>query len=180
MAPKNPADEIIKNHKTFLAFVRKRVGSEEEAEEILQASYAKGLHKLGGVNDRENIVAWFYRILRNGLVDHYRRKAVESKALVQYAYEDPAMKKREEAALEKAVCACVKKLVKTAKPEYADIIEKVDLGGASVTDYARQAGVSANNATVRVHRARQSLKKRLLETCGACARHGCLDCSCKH
>lgn len=178
---KNPLpDEILNNHKIFLAFLRKRLGSREEAEEILQASYLKGLQKSGGIKKNESTVAWFYRVLRNALIDHYRRKATESKALAQYTYEHPRFSKREEIALEKTVCACVKKLIKTAKPEYAEILQKVDLDDLSVTDYARHAGVSANNATVRVHRARQNLKKRLLKTCGACAQHGCLDCSCQH
>ncbi len=176
----DPADILAREHRHFLAFLRKRVETDTEAEEVLQAAYAKGLRKLGSLDKSENAVAWFFRLLRNSLVDHYRRRAVESKALARYAHEVPEMSPGAEAALEKAVCSCVKKLVKTVKPEYAEVLEKVDLGEMSVSDYARQAGVSANNAAVRVHRARRSLKKRLMETCGACASHGCLDCNCKH
>jgi RNA polymerase sigma-70 factor (ECF subfamily) len=29
-----------------------------------------------------------------------------------------------------------------------------------------------------VHRARQALRRRLEESCGTCAEHACLDCSC--
>jgi len=68
--------------------------------------------------------------------------------------------------------------VDTLKPEYAEAIRRVDLGGASVGGFATEAGITAGNASVRLHRAHAALKQRLLATCGACATHGCLDCRC--
>jgi hypothetical protein len=47
-----------------------------------------------------------------------------------------------------------------------------------VTEYASETGMTANNAAVRAHRARQALRRRLAESCGVCAEHGCVDCSC--
>jgi hypothetical protein len=35
------------------------------------------------------------------------------------------------------------------------------------------------NAGVRVFRARQTLKRRVTESCGTFAEHGCRDCSCQ-
>jgi RNA polymerase sigma factor (sigma-70 family) len=172
----SPLTLLAGEHRRFLSFLRSRVRSEVEAEEILQAAYAKGLRHLSSNAKPENLVAWFFRLLRNSLIDHWRHQAVESKALERFSQEptDP------DPALEKTICACMKKLVKTIKPEYAEVLNKVDLEGMEIKDYAREAGVTTNNATVRVHRARQSLKKRLVETCGTCAEHACLDCTCKH
>ena len=178
--PQDPADIFLRERQQFLSFLRKRVRSDAEAEEILQNAYAKGLRKQGAIKDGESTVAWFYRLLRNTLIDHWRHRAVETKALEQYGRDLEGATGRADAALEKAVCQCVKKLAKTVKPEYGEALQKVDVEEMSVRDYAKQSGLSANNAAVRVHRARQSLKKRLMETCGSCAEHGCLDCSCKH
>jgi RNA polymerase sigma-70 factor (ECF subfamily) len=47
-----------------------------------------------------------------------------------------------------------------------------------VKTFAAEHGLSASNAGVRVFRAREALKQRLMESCGTCAEHGCLDCSC--
>jgi RNA polymerase sigma-70 factor (ECF subfamily) len=47
-----------------------------------------------------------------------------------------------------------------------------------VRDYAVEAGMTANAAGVRLFRAREALKRRLVESCGTCADHGCLDCRC--
>ncbi len=177
---RNPAEILAQEHQHFLAFLRKRVRTDEEAEEILQAAYAKGLRQVKTVNKNESVVAWFFQILRNSLVDYWRHRAVESKALERFIDENRDNSSEIETDLEDAVCSCVNKLIETVKPEYAEILQKVDLGDMPLQDFARQSGVSPNNATVRIHRARQSLKKRLLETCGACATdQACLDCNCK-
>jgi hypothetical protein len=39
--------------------------------------------------------------------------------------------------------------------------------------------LSASNAGVRVFRAREALKKRVTQSCGTCAEHGCVDCTCQ-
>jgi RNA polymerase sigma-70 factor (ECF subfamily) len=168
---------LVANHRQFLAFLERRVGSRATAEEILQAAFVKSLEKGGALDDSEGAVAWFYRLLRNALVDHYRRQAAEGRALEREARE--AEEASEDPELKGAVCACVGELLPTLKPEYADMVRQVDLEERSVPDVAREAGITANNAGVRLHRARQALKKQLERSCGTCASHGCLDCSCK-
>jgi DNA-directed RNA polymerase specialized sigma24 family protein len=64
------------------------------------------------------------------------------------------------------------------KPEYADALRRIDVEGVPVKIYADEAGISANNAGVRVFRARDALRKQVARTCGTCAEHGCLDCTC--
>ncbi|QDF02555.1 RNA polymerase subunit sigma-70 [Myxococcus xanthus] len=175
------SDEVVRalvdNHRQFLAFLERRVGSRAIAEEILQAAFVRTLEKGGALKEGEGAVAWFYRLLRNALVDHYRRQAAEGRALEREAQEAEGATVDTE--LKQAVCACVGELVPTLKPEYADILRQVDLEERGVPDVARESGITANNAGVRLHRARQALKKQLERSCGSCAAHGCLDCSCK-
>jgi RNA polymerase sigma-70 factor (ECF subfamily) len=75
-------------------------------------------------------------------------------------------------------CRCASSLLDTLKPDYAEALRRVDLGGASVKDWAEATGITANNASVRLHRAREALRRQVIRTCGTCAEHGCLDCSC--
>jgi RNA polymerase sigma-70 factor (ECF subfamily) len=65
------------------------------------------------------------------------------------------------------------------KSEYRTAIEQVDLGGVTVETFARSQETSANNASVRLHRARKAVAKKLTTVCGACAEHKCLDCTCR-
>ena len=127
----------------------------------------------------EAVVAWFYRMLRNAVIDRHRRKGAAARGLESLTREmgDEHTPPRE---FVETACGCVKQLSDTLKPEYADALNRVEVEGVAVKDYADQVGISANNAAVRVHRAREALKKRVMQSCGTCAEHGCVDCTCSH
>jgi RNA polymerase sigma-70 factor (ECF subfamily) len=76
------------------------------------------------------------------------------------------------------VCGCILDLAKTLKPEYAEAIQRVEIEGQTVKAFAGEAGIDPNNAGVRLHRAREALKKSVVRSCGTCAEHGCMDCTC--
>lgn len=76
------------------------------------------------------------------------------------------------------ICACVSRLAATLKPEYAEALQAIDVQGTPVRAFAQDHGLSANNASVRVFWAREALKKRVTESCGVCAEHGCMNCTC--
>jgi RNA polymerase sigma-70 factor (ECF subfamily) len=170
--------KLLANHRRFLDFLTARVGKREDAEEILQDAFVRGLQKAGEIRDEESAVAWFYRLLRNSVIDHYRHTAAGRKALEAQARETPEVDPGFDADLERTVCECVNDLVPLLKPEYADLIRRVDLGGANVTSVADEIGISAGNARVRLHRARAALRDELEKSCRTCATHGCIDCTC--
>jgi len=122
---------LVANHERFLAFLRPRVGSHEVAEEILQAAFVKGIEKSATIREGESAVAWFYRLLRNALVDHYRHHDAERRGQERYADENPEPITDLETDLHGTVCACVTDLIPTLKTEYADLIRRVDLEGSS-------------------------------------------------
>jgi RNA polymerase sigma factor (sigma-70 family) len=171
-------ERLVGEHRRFLQFLEPRVGSRAVAEEILQSAFAKGIERGGELRDDESAVAWFYRLLRNAVVDHYRHRDAERRALEAHAAEAPVSIALDETALQDTVCKCVGKLAGTLKPEFAEIIERVDVQEASVPEAAAALGITANNAGVRLHRARAALRKQLENVCGTCATHGCLNCTC--
>jgi RNA polymerase sigma factor (sigma-70 family) len=194
-APLTPAavQVLVDNHRRFLAFLEKRVRSREVAEDILQEAFVRGVQKAPAEADAGSVTAWFYRVLRNALIDHYRRRGVEQRVLEpegdagvpERSTMDPSDPERSnfgwtapDQELMDTVCRCVGALVETIKPEYAEAIRRVDLDGEPVRDYATAAGISANNASVRLHRAHAALRAQVARSCGTCADHGCLDCSC--
>ena len=166
---------LNRNRDRFVAFLAKRTGGDTvEAEELFQGAILRSLEKGIPAEDEENAIAWFYRVLRNALVDHYRHEGAGARA-TDVLRNDPAQADPE---LEDTICSCVNELIPTLKPEYAEIVKAVDLESRSIGDAAKDLGVTANNATVRLHRARKALKERLVSKCGHCAEGGCLDCSC--
>jgi RNA polymerase sigma-70 factor (ECF subfamily) len=167
---------LVENHRRFLAFLEHRLESRAVAEELLQDALMRTLESGTAPQDDEGAVAWFYRVLRNALVDHHRKQSAEGRALERLTRESTEV--AEDGALHEAVCTCMRGLLPALKPEYAEIVERVDLEQQPVSDVARLLGVTANNAGVRLHRARQALKRQLERACGSCATHGCLDCTC--
>ncbi len=167
---------LVENHRAFLRFLEKRVRSREAAEDILQDAFGKALGRAGSLRKSESAVAWFYRVLRNSVIDHYRRRGAADRALAAFAreLEDPA----ESTEVHREACACVARLAGTLKPEYADALRRIDVDEVPVKEYAADLGITAGNAAVRVHRAREALRKQVVRSCGTCAEHGCLDCHC--
>ncbi|NMO22440.1 RNA polymerase sigma factor [Pyxidicoccus fallax] len=172
-------ETLIHNRQRFLAFLIPRVGGTEVAEEVLQAALLKGMESEGDLRHEERAVAWFYRLLRNALIDRHRREAREGSALSGLAKEVPLSTEDAED-LEQTVCACLTALTTTLKPEYESILRGVDLEGQSLADFAAAAGITPGNAKVRLHRARQALGRRLEQSCGpTCCREGCANCMCE-
>jgi RNA polymerase sigma-70 factor (ECF subfamily) len=174
--PRTVLTTLVENHRAFLHFLERRVGSRETAEDLLQDAFGRAVARIDTLREDESAVAWFYRLLRNAVIDHYRRSAAAGSALERFASElDEAVPPAE---VEDEICACVSRLATTLKPEYADALRAIDVEGTPVKAYAAQRGLTAGNAGVRVFRARQALRTQVVASCGTCADHGCLDCSC--
>lgn len=171
------AATLIENHRVFLRYLERRVGDRALAEDILQDAFAKVLARPEQAPAGEGIVPWFYRSLRNAAIDQFRRRGAANRALEAFAGElqTQAAPGTE---LEGEICACVSRLAATLKPEYAEALQSIDVAGTPVKSFAEQKGLSASNAGVRVFRAREALKKRVMQSCGTCAEHGCVNCTC--
>jgi RNA polymerase sigma factor (sigma-70 family) len=168
---------LIAERKQFLRFLERRVSSPAAAEDILQNAYLRALEQEGQLRNGESSTAWFYRILRNAVIDFYRHRSVEDRALERWAGELEAEAPPSEP-MQQIVCRCIAKVLPMLTPSYAEIVRQVDLDESSLADFAARHGITTANATVRIHRARKALKQRLIATCGACAIHECLDCNC--
>ena len=169
--------QLVERHREFLDFLERRVESRAVAEDILQSAFARGLESGTNVSD-EKVGAWFYRVLRNAVIDHYRSRSSSARAMESWGREFTETQ-QPDAELFREVCQCVSHLLDTLKPEYRDALRAVDLEEGSLNDLAQQAGITEQNAAVRVHRARKALRREVERACGTCAEHGCLNCSCK-
>lgn len=160
----------------FLSYVERRVGDRTLAEDILQNAFVKSLEAASSVAP-EARVSWFYRVLRNATVDHHRNRARSIRALESLSNEIdvPAAEQNDR----RTPCSCVSSAVEGLKREHADIVQRVDVGGLSLREYAAMVGITATNARVRAFRAREALRTRLKRGCGECASDGCTDCTCR-
>lgn len=166
---------LVENHREFLRYVERRVGDRATAEEIVQDAFVRSLDRGDEIHD--SVIGWFYRVLRNAVIDHQRRKVVVDRRLDEFAAELETTGGDDDE-LARVACRCVTHLADILKPEYADALRQIEVGGVPVKDYADAIGISAGNAGVRIFRAREALRKLVARSCGTCAEHGCLDCTC--
>jgi RNA polymerase sigma factor (sigma-70 family) len=176
MESKEIVERLVSGHREFLAYLQGKVGDRALAEDILHEAWIKGLERGDTLRDGDSATGWFYRVLRNAVIDHARRSAAKNRRLEAFARELEAAEEQPEAM--GAVCQCVKRLADTLKPEYAEAVQRIEVEGMSVKDFAAAVGISASNAGVRVFRAREALRKQVALSCGTCAEHGCVDCTC--
>lgn len=169
---------LVEGRQHFLSFLQKRIQSKAAAEDILQAAFVRSLEKGGALRDEESVVAWFYRVLRNAIIDYYRQEGSAGRAAEQLTAHLENQQEPDDF-FKGETCQCVTTLLDTVKPEYREAIKAIDLNEGNLAGLAAKAGITANNAAVRVHRAREALRKQVTIACGICATHGCLDCHCK-
>lgn len=176
-------DTLIKNRERFRIYLTRRIGNEAIADELLQQSLLKAVEAESELRNEESVVPWFYRILKNALIDYYRSHSKEEKRDDSFINDLEALGETQSPAadeLKSAICQCLRGLLPTLNPGYAELIQKVDLDQKPQESVAKELGISTNNLGVKLHRARQALRKSLERCCGACARHSCLDCTCQH
>ncbi len=168
-------DALLAHRNVFKAFLASRVGNEADAEDLLQNGLVKAMERSGEIKDGEKAVAWFYQVLRNVLIDHARSRSAAAKRDDAWASETATLADDHEA--QRHICACFEKMLPGMKPTQAELIRRVELQGEPVAQVALALGMTANNASVTLHRARADLRAKLLDFCGDCA---CLDdCGCE-
>ena len=113
------------------------------------------------------------------LVDAHRHRAATERLEARLIREVPGATVPDEA-LFHTVCQCVRDLAHALQPEYRDILQRVELDDALLSEVAEACDMTPNNASVRLHRARKALRTALMHMCGICAEHGCVDCTCRH
>lgn len=167
---------LMRRREALLAYIQSKVADRDLAEDILQESLVKALRSAADLREEEKLTAWFYRIVNNAIIDLYRRRSIEMRYLAQ-AVDSPDVSAEPEEI--RSICECLGAIIPTLKPEYAQVIDELDLKGEDPGTVADRHGILRNNLKVRRHRAHAQLRRRLEETCRSCARHGCLDCSCR-
>lgn len=71
--------------KRLFGFVRGKVKTTEEAEDILQDVWYQ-FSRLSNLDELENVSAWLYRVAQNRVTDNYRKKKTDN--LEDYTYEN--------------------------------------------------------------------------------------------
>lgn len=168
---------ICDDKSRWLATATRLVGDRNAAEDVLQNAFLSALARANELRSPELFSWWFLRVVKNAAIDFRRRSEAYQRVLGRFAHEFRSSTHEDDPL--PGVCECVASAFATLSPAYAAILRRIDLDGSPIDQAAREAGISTTNARVRLHRARGTLRSRLIDVCGGSAADNCAPCRCR-
>lgn len=177
LTPARIADVLVAASRSFSSYLENEVGNRAVADEILQDAFGRGTRTIGVLNSDESAVGWFYRLLRDAVIDQ-PRSARSSEPKFSAFREQIEQELAPRVALKEAIVRYVGELSAILAPESAAALRSVDLEGASIVAFAEAAGITTHLAAVRVSDARTALRRFVVSSAGICPSHGRWNCTC--
>ena len=152
---------------------RHLVGSREEAEDLMQETYARAFRSWRSFTPGTNLRAWLLRILTNLNIDRGRRqqRAPQTMSIDEqpdyYLYNKLAEAEGEpvdeERVIEKLSQGSIVDALSHVPHDFRDVLVLVDIGDFSYADAAQILDIPIGTVMSRLHRARRILKGELAE-----------------
>jgi RNA polymerase sigma factor (sigma-70 family) len=162
------------DRKKFLGFIRQRVRSAEEAEDILQDVFANVLAASHNVSKPiENIASWVFTAVRNRIIDSYRKKRAETFSDMHLPQTDDSSNENFEALLSdymsgpdtalmrETIWEAVMQGLDELPAEQREVFVKNEFEGVPFREIADETGININTLLARKRYAVLHLRKRL-------------------
>jgi RNA polymerase sigma factor (sigma-70 family) len=166
---------IVEYQPRLKSFIRKRVSSREDTEDILQDVFYQLTRTVNAANPIEEIAAWLFRVTRNTIINRGIKKREESMPVYQsdesddeilanfseVLFNSEASPSPEMEYLRSLVWLELENALTELPPEQREVYEFTELDGIPVKGIAQATGVSINTLLSRKHYAILHLRKRM-------------------
>src|ERR1700722_11723548 len=166
-------DEALALSDQVFRVARRMVGSREEAEDLVQDTYARAFRAWQQYQSGTNLRAWLLRILTNLNIDRGRRsqRSPDTQPLEEGDYflynklESSISEDNhdEERVIERLSQTSVVEALAEVPHDFRDAIVLVDIGEFSYADAAQILDIPVGTVMSRLHRGRRILKKNLAD-----------------
>ncbi len=151
-------NQIVQFYNPLLGYVKKRVRSQEDAEDLTQDVFLK-LSK-SNKDGVDNLKSWVYTIAKNTITDYYRKKqlhtnTIEGDFLLDYETNDDAGI---------ALSKCVSSFVNQLPEEYRELMILSELKEIPQKEIAEKLNMNYVTVRSKIQRGRKKLKE-LFEGC---------------
>ena len=146
-------------------YIRRRVSSAADAEDILQDVFLRIHTNLSGLNDQQRLAGWIYRVTANAITDFYRARARTGDTRERLEREALVASKFRAITAEDDDVERDRSLVDTLPEKYREAMRLTELDGLTQKEAAARAGISLSGMKSRVQRGRARLKEALLDCC---------------
>lgn len=151
---------------------RRLVPSREEAEDLVQETYARAFRSWRSYTPGTNLRAWLMRILTNLNIDRGRReqRAPDMRPMEEGDYflynrlEETSANDAEDRIDERLSQDSIVQALAEVPHDFRDVIVLVDIGDFSYQEAAQILDVPIGTVMSRLHRGRRILKSELAET----------------
>ena len=151
------------HQREILGFLEHRTGSVAEADDLLQEVFVKVLLQGRAFCELDNPRAWLFRVARNLIIDR-RRLSMTREPLLPLPDDFSAPPAADVEPVD-LLSHCLPSVLSRISAKDREAIVRCDLQGVTVSDYARQLGLSLPAAKSRLQRARLRLRSRLAKSC---------------
>jgi RNA polymerase sigma-70 factor, ECF subfamily len=145
----------------LLAFIRRRVADEHDAEDLRQEAFIRIHQGLCCLREWSRLEAWIYQVTRNLIVDYYRRRRPSAEIPEELPAEEMTME--EDPAVRLA--GSLKEMIEELPDRYRQALLMTEYQGLSQKALAENLGISLSGAKSRVQRARAMLRDMFLACC---------------
>ena len=162
------------DRKKFLGFIRQRVRSHEEAEDILQDVFTNVIAASAHVEKPiENVASWVFTAVRNKIIDSYRKKRTDNFSDMQTpgqiedgmdSFENfiaDLSYSPETDLVRRTIWSEVQKGLAELPDEQREVFEKNEFEGVSFREMSELTGVNINTLLARKRYAVLHLRSRL-------------------
>ncbi len=144
-------------------FIKSRVNSEQDAEDILQNVFYKIIQSIDQLNDLDKIHVWIYKITRNAIIDYYRAQKFDYS--IKELPEDITFESCDGMNMNDEITHCLKTMIQSLPEKYKEAIILTEFYNLTQKEMGEKLGLSESGAKSRVQRARIKLKEMLLNCC---------------
>jgi RNA polymerase sigma-70 factor (ECF subfamily) len=143
-------------------------GDADDLAQQVMLRISEGLPRFRG---ESSLSTWIYRIATNVALDHLRRKAVPAPidlADLEAQGKDPPEARTESVeatAIRDEMSACIREFVERLPQDYRTVMVLAELEGFRNAEIAAVLGVSLDTVKIRLHRAREKLRRDLEAGC---------------
>jgi RNA polymerase sigma factor (sigma-70 family) len=166
----NLAVTVRRERRNLLRYIRSRISSSEDAEDILQDVLLQAVRSLSVTEPIDNLLAWLYTAARNRIIDWYRRKrfatlsldSADDRVSLQELIAASGIDVEKDVIRTAIMESLLESLEELPAPQREIFMEQA-IEGHTFREIAERTGVSINTLIARKRYAVQFLRKRLAD-----------------
>ena len=143
----------------LLFYVKNRISSKEDAEDITQEVF----FKLAKSNNQQvsNLKGWVLTIAKNTITDYYRKRKVYTEGLEEGLHAEEANENQ----TVQELSTCIRSFIDLLPEDYREVMILSELESIRQKEIAERLGMNYVTVRSKIQRGRQKLKKMFTDCC---------------